>query len=124
MRLATGSNFAGLPPRARSAARAFATSPRELTADHVEVEQLPQMFDEAKTLTSLGGKPLAVVTALSGAMRGWVAAQDQLAKLSMKSFHLTVPTATHEAILENREFASAAGNAIARVVRLARKERG
>ena len=120
MRVGTSTGNAGLPPQARSAARAFAASPRELRADHVEVEQLPRMFDEAKGLKSLGGRPIAVVTALSGAMRGWVAAQNKLAKLSTNSVHRTVPDATHESLLEDERFARIASNAIAQVVQRSR----
>jgi pimeloyl-ACP methyl ester carboxylesterase len=120
MRLGTSTGNAGLPPRARSAARAFAASPRELRADHVEVEQLPRMFNEAKALKSLGGRPLAVVTALSGAMRGWVAAQNKLAKLSTNSVHRVVPDATHETLLEDERFARIASHAIAQVVQRSR----
>ena len=115
MRPAASTGFAGLPPQARNAARAFAASPRELTADHVEFAQLPQMFNEAKAVKSLGRKPLVVVTALRGAQRGWVSAQNDLAKLSTNSAHRTVPDATHEALLEERTFARITSGAIVRL---------
>jgi pimeloyl-ACP methyl ester carboxylesterase len=120
MRLGTSTGNPGLPPQARSAARAFAASPRELRADHVEVEQLPRMFNEAKGLKSLGGRPIAVVTALSGAMHGWVAAQNKLAKLSTNSVHRTVSDATHETLLEDERFAKIASQPIAQVVQRSR----
>jgi hypothetical protein len=78
------------------------------------------MFNEAKALKSLGGRPLAVVTALSGAMRGWVAAQNKLAKLSTNSVHRVVPDATHETLLEDERFARIASHAIAQVVQRSR----
>jgi pimeloyl-ACP methyl ester carboxylesterase len=120
VRVGTGTGSAGLPPQARNAARAFAASPRELRADHVEFAQLSRMFDEAKALKSVGGKPVAVVTALSGAQRGWIAAQNKLAKLSTNSFHRTVPAATHETLLEEERFATVASHAIAQVVQRSR----
>src|SRR5205085_9326268 len=46
-----------LPPQARNAARSFASSPRELRADRIELLQLPTIFDEAKALHTLNGKP-------------------------------------------------------------------
>lgn len=120
VRLSTSSNFAGLPPQARNAARAFAASPRELRADHVDVEQLPGLLNEAKALRSLGRRPLAVVTATVGQQRGWSAAQNKLAMLSTNSVHRTVPGATHETLLEEERFARIASHAITQVVRSAR----
>jgi pimeloyl-ACP methyl ester carboxylesterase len=120
MRLGTSTGNAGLPPQSRSAARAFAASPRELRADHVDVEELPRMFNEAKALTSLGSKPLAVVTATVGEQRGWTAAQNRLAELSTNSVRRTVPGATHESLLEDNGFARIASHAITQVAQSAR----
>ena len=119
-----GTGFANLPPRERDAARAFAASPRELRADRADFAQLPRLFDEAKTVKSLGGRPLAVVTATVGAQRGWAAAQTRLAKLSGNCTHQTVAGATHAGLLEDERFASIAGRAIAQIVRAARGSRG
>jgi pimeloyl-ACP methyl ester carboxylesterase len=121
VRATTGTGFAGLPPQARDAARAFAASPRELTADRIEFAQLPRTFNEAKAVHGLAGKPLAVVTATVGTQRGWSGAQKRLAELSNHSTHWTVAGATHSALLEDRAFASITGRAIARVARLARR---
>src|SRR5205823_723617 len=74
-----------LPPQARNVARSFASSPRELRADRIELLQLPAIFNEAKALHTLNGKPLAVVSASIGEMRGWTAAQNKLAQLSANS---------------------------------------
>jgi pimeloyl-ACP methyl ester carboxylesterase len=112
--------FAALPPRARNAAHAFAVSPRELRADWAEFTQLPRIFDEAKAVNDLGGRPLAVVTAGRGQQRGWFAAQKQLAQLSTHSTQRMVPGATHAALLEDQAFASITSRAITQVVRLAR----
>jgi hypothetical protein len=87
-----------LPPRARDAARAFNSSPRPLTA------------------SSFHGKPLAVLSAGVGEMRGWAAAQNKLARLSTSSTHRTVADATHAALLEDKKFANAAAGAIGEVV--------
>src|SRR3954451_24526590 len=114
------SGFGSLPPRARDAARAFNSSPRQLTASRVEFLQLPKVFNEAKAVRSLHDKPLAVLTATVGQVRGWAAAQDKLAQLSTNSTHRTVAGATHEALLEDKTFAGATSRAITRVVQLAR----
>jgi pimeloyl-ACP methyl ester carboxylesterase len=124
VRLGTRTGSAGLPPQARKDARAFAGSPRELRADHVELAQLPRMFNEAKALKSLGRKPLAVVTALSGAMRGWLASQNKLAQLSTHSVHRTVPNATHDTLLGDERFARIANQSIAQVVQAVRSGQG
>ena len=81
---------------------------------------MPGLFDEAKALKSLGRKPIAVVTALRGAQRGWVAAQNELAKLSTNSVHQTVPDATHEKLVEDERFARIASHAITQLVQAAR----
>jgi hypothetical protein len=114
------SGFGSLPPRAREAARAFNSSPRQLTASRVEFLQLPKVFNEAKAVRSLHGKPLAVLTASVGEMSGWSAAQNKLAQLSTSSTHRTVAGATHEALLEDRTFARATSRAITQVVQRAR----
>jgi pimeloyl-ACP methyl ester carboxylesterase len=118
-RLALGTGFAGLPAGARDAARAFASSPRELRADRIEFGELPKVFDQAKALTTLDGKPLAVLTAGRGTQRGWVAAQDELARLSTNTIHRTAEGATHGALLGDPRFAAITSRAITRVVRAA-----
>jgi pimeloyl-ACP methyl ester carboxylesterase len=110
------SGFVSLPPRARDAARAFNSSPRQLTASRVEFLQLPTVFNEAKAVRSLHGKPLAVVSASVGEMRGWSAAQNKLAQLSTNSTHRTVAGATHAALLEDKTVARTTSRAIAQVV--------
>ena len=78
------------------------------------------MFDEAKAVTSLGGRPLAVVTASAGQQRGWSAAQDRLARLSTNSAHRTVAGATHAALLEDERYAAISSRAIGQVVQRVR----
>jgi pimeloyl-ACP methyl ester carboxylesterase len=116
--LRTGS--AALPPDARDQARVFASSPRELRADRAEFAELPSIFDQAKALESLGSKPLAVLSAGVGELRGWAAYQDKLALLSTESVHRTVRGSTHQALLEDRRFASITARAVADVVRASR----
>ena len=119
-RMALRSGFGSLPPSAREAARAFNSTPRQLSASRIEFLQLPTVFNEAKALHSLDGKPLAVLSAGVGEMRGWTAAQNKLARLSTNSVHRTVAGATHSALLEDKTFAGVTGRAIAQVVESAR----
>jgi pimeloyl-ACP methyl ester carboxylesterase len=122
-RLTAASEFGTLPDAARRQAQAFASSPRELRADHADFAELPTVFEQAKALKSLNGKPLAVLTASVGTQRGWVAAQNRLAKLSTNGAHQSVVGATHAALLEDRGFASITSRAISDVVEFARSGR-
>jgi hypothetical protein len=81
----------------------------------VDFAQLPRLFDEAKAVKSLGGRPLAVVTTTVGEQRGWRAAQDRLANLSTTCVRRTVAGATHAALLEDKRFAVIASRAITQV---------
>jgi hypothetical protein len=72
---------------------------------------------------SLYGKPLAVLTASVGEMRGWTAAQNKLAQLSTNSTRHTVAGATHDALLEDEKFARTTAGAITEVVVRARSGR-
>jgi pimeloyl-ACP methyl ester carboxylesterase len=109
-----------LPSDARRAARAFGSSPRELRADRDEFAELPTVFRQDKALTSLGGKPLFVLTADLGQLSGWPAAQNELAGLSTNSVHETTHGATHEALLADRNYAAVSSRAIHAVVRSVR----
>jgi hypothetical protein len=60
-----------------------------------ELAEAPTAMTQAQALRSLGGKPLIAVTAGSGQQAGWMAAQDDLVKLSANSLHRVVPNATH-----------------------------
>ena len=119
-RLTAAGSFASLPDAARRQARAFASSPRELRADHADFAELPTVFEQAKALKSVDGKPLAVLTASVGTQRGWFAAQKRLAKLSTNSVQQSVVGATHAALLEDKGFASITSRAISDVVGFAR----
>jgi pimeloyl-ACP methyl ester carboxylesterase len=118
--LTAASQFVTLPRNARRQARVFASSPRELRADHADFAELPIIFDQAKTLKSLDGKPLAVLTASVGTQSGWLAAQEKLARLSRNSEWRTIVGATHAALLEDKGFAWFTSHSITQVVRLAR----
>ena len=120
-RLVLDTGYATLPPDARDALRAFAAEPRELRANHAEFAELRTVFDQAKALTSLGGKPLGVVSADVGQQAGWAEAQAKLAQLSSNSVHRTARGATHEALLEDERFAAITSRTIIEVVRATRE---
>jgi len=116
-------SFSSLPSDARRAARAFSSSPRELRPDRDEFAELPTVFRQDKALTSLGGKPLFVLTADLGQQSGWPASQEKLASLSTNSVHQTTHGATHAALLEDRNYATFSSRAIDAVVRSVRTSR-
>ena len=80
-----------------------------------EVIALPDALQQAQTLTTLGTRPLVVVSAASGQQAGWLAAQDRLVDLSTNRAHRVIPTATHESVLVGDD-ASASTQAILDVV--------
>jgi len=113
-------SFSSFPSDARRALRAFSSSPRELRADRDEFAELRTVFRQDKALTSLGGKPLFVLTADLGQLSGWPAAQKRLAGLSTNSVHQTTHGATHAALLEDMNYAVVSSRAIGAVVRSVR----
>ena len=64
-----------------------------------EVLALPTVLQQSAALTSLGDRPLIVVTAAAEADRGWVAAQDALPRLSSASVHRVLAAATHNSLV-------------------------
>lgn len=64
-----------------------------------EVLALPDALRQAGGLTTIGDRPLVVLTAGSGGQRGWLAAQDRLVGLSSNAVHRVVATATHDSLL-------------------------
>jgi len=108
---------ASLPADARRQARAFASSPRELSADRDEFAELRTVLRQVQSLTSLDGKPLSVLTADRGQQSGWFAAQDRLAALSTNTVHQMAHGATHEALLLDRNYAAVTARAITALVR-------
>jgi pimeloyl-ACP methyl ester carboxylesterase len=113
-------SFSSFPSDASRALRAFSSSPRELRADRDEFAELRTVFRQDKALTSLGGKPLFVLTADIGQLSGWPAAQQRLAGLSTNSVQETAHGATHAALLEDRNYAAVSSRAIEAVVRSVR----
>jgi pimeloyl-ACP methyl ester carboxylesterase len=68
-----------------------------------ELAVLPSVLQQAQALTSLGDRPLIVVTAGSGQQAGWPAAQDSMASLSTSSVHRVVATATHTSLISGAD---------------------
>jgi pimeloyl-ACP methyl ester carboxylesterase len=85
-----------------------------------DIEEMPAALDRAAKLTTLGDRPLAVITAAVGAQAGWAAQQDDLARLSSTTVHRTVPGATHASLVEAHADAAESSRAIRDIVKAVR----
>ena len=117
------SAWSGLPEPAASQVQAFASSPRGMRNMRDEQSMYPKVFEQAKALTSLGGKPLVVVTATEsiGKHEEWTDLQDRLAALSSNSQH-RVADATHQGLIEAEATFEPAVQAILDVVQSVRTQ--
>jgi len=84
-----------------------------------EVTSLPAALDQAAALTSLGDKPLVVVSAGAGQQDGWVRAQHELLALSGSSVQRFLTAATHTSVITGDD-APASAQAILDVLVAAR----
>jgi pimeloyl-ACP methyl ester carboxylesterase len=75
------------------------STPAAAHAARDELATLPTVLQQAQALTSLGGRPLVVVTAGSGQQAGWLAAQDAMANLSTSIEHRIIAAATHTSLI-------------------------
>ena len=111
-----------LPERQREQIDALAPSARQVAATAAEFRATPESTDQARGLGSLGGKPLAVVSA-GKQPPAWLELQDELATLSSDSSHRVVEGATHVSVLYDRGDAQETSAAIVGVVEAARDDR-
>ena len=111
-RIVATTQFSELPAQARAQEQSFASTARDFRGQRDEWSELPTSFRQAKALTTLGGKPLIVITAAKGQERGWSAAQDKLATLSSNTVHRIVQDADHAALLADQKFAADSSRAI------------
>jgi pimeloyl-ACP methyl ester carboxylesterase len=63
-----------------------------------EVRALPTILDEAAAVTSIGDRPLIVISAAPGDQPGWMEAQARLAGISTNSVQ-RVHDATHDSVI-------------------------
>src|SRR3989440_896986 len=81
-----------------------------------EFAELPMTLTEAAALTTLGDRPLIVVTAAKGAQAGWLPLQDKMAGLSSNSAHRVLPEIDHPGLIHDRAGAAQASQAILDVI--------
>jgi pimeloyl-ACP methyl ester carboxylesterase len=125
-RVGVGQAFPGLtanevPGAAGEQASRFASSPREARASRDAVSTYHQTFAQARALTSLGDRPLVVVSASENVVgtAGWAVAQQQLAALSSNAARRTVDS-THVGLLDHPGSFENSVTAITDVVRAVR----
>ena len=115
-RLIAEASYGSLPPRSQEAARAKASTAHHLASFLEEFAEANTAMQQASSLTSLGGKPLIVLTADEGSNDDqWQAKQDHLATLSTNSLHRHAD-ATHESLVDEEGDTAAADRAIRDVV--------
>lgn len=117
-RLGTGrilptSAWSSLPEPAASQVQAFSASPRSMRTMRDEQSTYPAVFAQARSLTSLGVKPLVVLIATESIHEHdeWVDLQVRLAALSTNSQHRIVD-ATHAGLVDDAESSGASVQAI------------
>jgi pimeloyl-ACP methyl ester carboxylesterase len=105
-----------LPAADAARVTAITSAPQAYRNQRDEVSVVPEVFAQAQALTTLGDRPLAVLTASENVgTDGWVGAQDQLAALSLNSVHRTVDS-SHTGLLEDVLPAAESVRAITEVV--------
>jgi len=109
-------SYGDLPALARDQERAFMATPRAARSVRDEFSQIRTTMAEAQALTTLGDRPLIVLTAEKGAQGGWMAAQDMLAALSTNSAHRALANAEHAMLTEHQATAAQSAQAIRDVV--------
>lgn len=122
-RLGLGAALAGshLPADDAAPVDAMAATPRAGRNARDELSMLPVVFRQARALTSLGDRPLVVLTSAENAAttEGWGEAQDRLAALSSNAVTREA-AASHAGMVEDPGGATASVEAVASVVRAVR----
>jgi pimeloyl-ACP methyl ester carboxylesterase len=115
--------WSNLPEPAASQVQAFASAARGMRAMRDEQSIYPTVFEQAKALTSLDGKPLIVVTATESVQQHtqWLDLQGRLAALSTNSDQ-RVADATHAGLLDDAASYQSSVLAINDVIRSVRTD--
>jgi pimeloyl-ACP methyl ester carboxylesterase len=116
MRLVYASLSAGLPPEARAEENAFWSTASHNRSMRDEVAGLEAALAQAQALTSLGDKPLIVVTAAEGAHAGWLPLQEKMVDLSTNSTQRLIQDATHTSLIEDQDDSTISIQAILDIV--------
>jgi len=105
-----------LPVPTRDEERAVVSTANLNRIQRDEFAELPMTLKEAAALTTLGDRPLIVVTAARGAQAGWLPLQDKMTGLSSNSVHRVLPDTDHPGVIHDGVGAAQASQAILDVV--------
>src|SRR5437868_7166003 len=105
-----------LPVPTRDEERAVISTANLNRIQRDEFAELPMSLKEAAALTTLGDRPLIVVTAAKGAQAGWLPLQGKMTRLSTNSVHRVLPDTDHPGLIHDRTGAAQASRAILDVV--------
>ncbi|WP_374009170.1 alpha/beta fold hydrolase [Leifsonia sp. LS-T14] len=107
---------AGLPAPYEEEVQANAATARSLESSLDEYIDAGDSVRDAATLTSIGDKPLVVLTASIGHDSSWFQAQNEMLNLSTDSVHRIVPGVDHPGMVASERGAAATAHSIADVV--------
>ena len=114
-----------LPAATRAEYIALASSYKEANAMKSEAEALLAVCRDSANLPNLGDKPLLVLSGQKSLDEGFpVALREEMARLSTRGAHRTVPNASHSGIVLKPEPAAASVAAILEVVHAAQAGEG
>jgi pimeloyl-ACP methyl ester carboxylesterase len=102
MRLLYVSVPSDLPPEAWAEARASMSTATHNRGVRDDVVGLKAALAQAQALTTLGDRPLIVVTAAKDAHEGWLPLQEKMSALSTNSVHRVIQDATHTTLIEDQ----------------------
>ena len=105
-----------LPIPTRDEERAVISTANLNRIQRDEFAELPMTLTEAAALTTLGDRPLIVVTAVKGAQTGWLPLQDRMTGLSTNSAHRVLADTDHPGLIHDGVGAAQASQAILDVV--------
>src|SRR5438552_805080 len=105
-----------LPVPTRDEERALVSAANLNRSQRDEFAELPMTLKEAAELTTLGDRPLIVVTAGKGPATGWIPLQDKMTDLSTNSVHRLLPDTDHPGLIHDKTGAAAASQAILDVI--------
>lgn len=120
-RLASRFQVGDLPAEAQAQERALLSTSGVLRSQQAEWSMIPTILNQAQALTTLGDRPVMVVTAAADMQDGWMTLQDELAALSTNSAHRVIPDATHADVAEDEAVAAVSSQAIRDLVALVRQ---
>jgi pimeloyl-ACP methyl ester carboxylesterase len=106
----------GLPPETWAETRALLCTAGHNRGYRDDAVGLEAALTQAQALTSLGNKPLIVVTAVEDAHEGWLPLQEKMVGLSTNSVQRVIQDASHASLIEDEGDSANAIQAILDVV--------